>query len=76
MLILMSNIPHKLMQEEQAFHTDLALAWAQRSRKGEALTFREISELTGMKIERVQKYYESGMKKMEKMLREEMNGKG
>lgn len=63
---------------EKALHIDLALAHAYEAKRGETLTFREISELSGIKLEKVQAYYDSGMKKLERRLKsiieEELNG--
>ncbi len=67
-----------LTKAEKAFHIDLALACAQEDKQGQALSFREISELSGLKIQRVQSYYDSAMDKVERRLnriiKEELNG--
>ena len=64
---------------EKALHIDLALASAYEAKRGETLTFREISELSGIKLEKVQAYYDSGMKKLERRLKrimeDELDGK-
>lgn len=69
----------KAEKAERALHIDLALASAQEALQGQCLTFREISEVSGLRMSSVQYYYESGLKKVEDKLRmmvlEELNVK-
>jgi len=58
---------------DEDLHIDLALAHAQEENKGKCLTTSEISELTGLRRQRIEAYYHSGLKKIERILRTEMN---
>jgi len=62
-------VPRELTKAEKALHIDLALASVYEAKQGETLSFRQISELSGIKIEKVQGYYDSAIKKLERRLK-------
>ena len=65
----------ELSRQEQSYHIDASLAWLQEAKAGEAMSFKEISELTGIRRQRIEEYYKSAIVKLQKIMAEEIKKK-